>query len=75
MNGHIVFANGTEEGSLITFQCDPGFTLYSSSNTSQCRSGQWSVRPEDVTCTKDTKSENECEILRLYNGVYKHKRH
>ena len=29
MNGHIVFASGTEEGSLITFQCNPGFTLHS----------------------------------------------
>ena len=52
VNGHIKKANETEEGSLMVFQCNAGFTLHSSSSTFQCRSGQWSIRPEDMMCTK-----------------------
>ena len=49
----IVFFNGTREGSVITFQCDPALSLVGD-RVSQCRSGQWTVLPQNVSCTVDT---------------------
>ena len=47
-NGGVTDYN-TASGSTITFYCDSGFTLHGSS-TSQCVSGEWTPRPEDVLC-------------------------
>ena len=52
-NGMLIFSNGTRDGSVITFQCDPGLSLVGD-RVSQCRSGQWTVLPQDVLCTADT---------------------
>ena len=52
-NGMVIFSNGTRDGSLITFQCDPGLSLVGD-RVSQCRSGQWTVLPQDVRCIADT---------------------
>ena len=49
-NGTVLFSNGTADGSLITFQCAIGFSLVGD-RVSQCRSGQWTVQPQDVQCT------------------------
>ena len=49
-NGTVLFSNGTADGSLITFQCAIGFSLVGD-KVSQCRSGQWTVQPQDVQCT------------------------
>ena len=46
----ILFFNGTADGSVIVFQCAPGFFLVGGS-VSQCRSGQWTVQPQDMQCT------------------------
>ena len=54
-NGMVIFSNGTRDGSVITFQCDPGLSLVGD-RVSQCRSGQWTVLPQDVMCTNDTSS-------------------
>ena len=54
-NGMVIFSNGTctRDGSVITFQCDPGLSLVGD-RVSQCRSGQWTVLPQDVMCTTET---------------------
>ena len=49
-NGTVIFSNSTENASVIKFQCGTGFFLVGS-NVAQCRSGQWSVQPQDVQCT------------------------
>ena len=49
-NGTVIFSNGTVNFSVITFQCAPGFFLVGDS-VPQCRSGQWTVQPQDVQCT------------------------
>ena len=49
-NGAVIFSNGTADASVIAFQCAPGFFLVGDS-VSQCRSGQWTVQPQDVQCT------------------------
>ena len=49
-NGTVIFSNGTVNGSVTIFQCAPGFFLVGDS-VSQCRSGQWTVQPQDVQCT------------------------
>ena len=36
-------------GSVITFSCDPGYSLHGST-TSQCVAGEWTPTPESVTC-------------------------
>ena len=52
-NGMLIFSNGTRDGSVVTFQCDPGLSLVGD-RVFQCRSGQWTVLPQDVLCTADT---------------------
>ena len=56
-NEMVIFSNGTRDGSVITFQCDPGLSLMGD-RVSQCRSGQWTVLPQDVRCTIQEKSDN-----------------
>ena len=56
-NGMVIFSNGTRNGSVVTFQCDPGLSLVGD-RVSQCRSGQWTVLPQDVRCTIQEKSDN-----------------
>ena len=39
-------------GSVITFSCEPGYSLHGRT-TSQCVAGEWTPRPESVTCQED----------------------
>ena len=58
-NGGVTDYN-TANGSTITFYCDSGFTLHGSS-TSQCVSGEWTPRPEDVLCVAEQDNVTSCE--------------
>ena len=43
-------------GSVVTFSCDPGYSLHGST-TSQCVSGEWTPSPETVMCVANNQSE------------------
>ena len=43
-------------GSVVTFSCDPGYSLHGST-TSQCVSGEWTPSPETVMCVAIDQSE------------------
>ena len=43
-------------GSIVTFSCDPGYSLHGST-TSQCVSGEWTPSPETVMCVVINQSE------------------
>ena len=47
-------------GSVITYSCDPGYSLHGST-TSQCVAGEWTPSPEsDIMCQEDIG--NSCTV-------------
>ena len=49
-------------GSVVTFSCDPGYSLHGST-TSQCVSGEWTPSPETVICvTMNTPIPSEDQV-------------
>jgi len=66
----VIFSNGTRDGSVVTFQCDPGLSLVGDM-VFQCRSGQWTVLPQDVLCTADTSAPTSPGELYLQLGICK----
>ena len=43
----------TTEGSVITFQCDPGFSPAAEMTATCSSSGQWSTDPSQLVCTSN----------------------
>ena len=43
----------TTEGSVITFQCDPGFSPAAEMTATCNSSGQWSTDPSQLVCTSN----------------------
>ena len=63
-----VSVHGTTKNSVITFSCEPGYSLHGNT-TSQCVSGEWTPSPQTVMCIADqdmvtpTTSEREKKLL------------
>ena len=51
VNGSLLQPHTTTEGSVVVFQCNPGFVPEGEMTTVCGRDGQWSPNPGGVTCS------------------------
>ena len=51
VSGSVQPHTNTTEGSVVVFQCDPGFVPVGEMTTVCGRNGQWTPNPGDVTCS------------------------
>ena len=56
-------------GSVVTFSCDPGYSLHRST-TSQCVSGEWTPSPETVMCIAINQSEWNFSVHAYHHSIY-----
>ena len=56
-------------GSVVTFSCDPGYSLHGST-TSQCVSGEWTPSPETVICVGINQSEWNFSLCAYHYSIY-----
>ena len=60
-----VSVHGTTNNSVITFSCEPGYSLHGST-TSQCVSGEWTPSPQTVMCIANTSPPSESGLYVVY---------